>query len=34
MPAPDWVRLLIAGATLLVGLSLLANWWRDHHGRG
>jgi hypothetical protein len=32
MPGPDWVWLAIAAVTLLVGLSLLASWWRDDRG--
>jgi hypothetical protein len=30
---PGWTLLLIAAVVLLVGLSLLSSWWRDHFGR-
>lgn len=30
---PGWAVLLIAAVVLLIGLSLLAKWWRDHFGR-
>lgn len=28
---PGWTWLFIAAVTLLVGLSLLGSWWRDHY---
>jgi hypothetical protein len=28
---PDWLQLLLAGVALVLGLSLLGAWWRDHH---
>jgi hypothetical protein len=28
---PAWLQLVLAGTFLVVGLSLLGSWWRDHH---
>jgi hypothetical protein len=28
---PAWMQLLLAGVGLVLGLSLLESWWRDHH---
>jgi hypothetical protein len=28
---PAWLQLLLAGVGLVVGLSLLGSWWRDHN---
>jgi hypothetical protein len=27
---PAWLQLVLAGTCLVLGLSLLSSWWRDH----